>query len=77
MVTLSYKIFNLEIFNFKIMIDILIVININFTLKLGYSIFNIISLVKTDIKVFSYKTSPSSRIIVDNKLFSPANIIEN
>ena len=49
----------------------------SWALELSYNLLSIISLAKKNIEIFPRKASQSFEIVVDNKIFGLANIIEN
>lgn len=76
-ITCSYVNVKLKINNLESIINILTVINMNQALQLGHNSLSNIFLIKKDIYIFLTKDSEISIIVINNKIFILANIIEN
>lgn len=73
----NYKIINLKSSNFKYIINIFIVTNINQGLELSYNLLSNIPFIIKGIEVFLRNTDQHSKILVSNIRFNLVDIIQN
>lgn len=73
----GYNNINLEIKNLQNIVNILILINMDWVSNLGYNLLSIIFFAKKSVKVFLKKVEQLSKIIIDKEVFKIADIIEN
>ena len=73
----GYSNINLRMNDHQSNTNTLIVINMNWVLKLGHNLLNTISLAKKGVEVFLKKAGQLSKIVIDEEVFNLADIIEN
>lgn len=73
----GYGNIDLKINDYQNNINILRITNISWALELNHNLLNIILLVKKIVEIFLRKKDQLSKIVVNEEIFSLANIIEN